>query len=129
LPRKSPAKSSAMPPPPAPASRRDFLRVLGAASALPLMVALPAAAEAPPQSTRTAAGAAPNDADAALAADARSLGDILQRRYGTRLTEAQWYAVRQDLEGVLDAGRALRAVPLQNAEGPVTHFSALPPEA
>jgi hypothetical protein len=129
MPRRSPAKSSANPPRPAPASRRDFLRVLGAASALPLLGALPAAAQAPPQSTRTAAGAVPDNADAALAADARSLGDILQRRYGTRLTEAQWYAVRQDLEGVLEAGRALRAVPLQNADGPVTLFAALPPEA
>lgn len=112
-----------------PASRRQFLQVLGVASAVPFLGALPAAGETPAQSTLAPPAAAPDSEDAAAAADAKSLGEIIQRRYGARLTEAQLYAIRQDIVGGVAAGRVLRAASLQNADAPVTIFRALAPEA
>ena len=123
--RKPPLPHSAAPP----ASRREFLAFLGAAGAVPLFGALPVHAQAPPQAAPAPPAAAPSDEDAANAADARSLTEIVQRRYGARLTEAQLYEIRKDIEGGVAAGRALRAVALQNAAEPVTIFRALPLEA
>jgi hypothetical protein len=113
---------------PHPPSRRDFLRALGAAGALPFVGALPVAAESPPPAAAPPA-ANPEAAEDIDVADARSLGEIVQRRYGARLSEAQMYDIRKDIEGSLEAGRTLRALPLQNHDEPVTRFRALPPEA
>ena len=133
MPRRCrPANDSPAPRPPA--SRRDFLRALGAASALPLVGALPVAevrpaAAAPPAPAAHAPAAAPADSTVNVAAaDARDLTEIVRRRFGARLTEAQLYEIRKDIEGGLDAGRLLRDVPLQNADEPATFFRALPPE-
>lgn len=120
------------PAPRPPATRREFLRALGAASALPLVGALPiaeAAAPAPPTPAAPVPTAAPADSTATVAAaDARDLTEIVRRRFGARLTEAQLYEIRKDIEGSLDAARLLRDVPLQNADEPATFFRALPPE-
>ena len=128
--RRPPVNDSPAPRPPA--SRREFLRALGAASALPLVGALPvakAAAAAPPAPAAPVPASAPADSTATVAAaDARDLTEIVRRRFGARLTEAQLYEIRKDIEGSLDAGRLLRDVPLQNADEPATSFRALPPE-
>ena len=111
------------------ASRREFLRALGAASALPLVGALPLAAQPPAPPAPLPAAATPEAVEAADAADARSLAEIVQRRFGARFDEAQLYEIRKDIEGSLAAGRVLRAAALQNGDEPAVVFRALDPEA
>ena len=125
--RSSHPTPSASPRPPA--SRREFLRALGAASALPLVGALPVAAEPPAPAAPAPAAAPAEPAETTDAADARSLTEIVRRRFGARLTEAQMYEIRKDIEGGLAAGRSLREVVLQNADEPATLFRVLPPES
>ncbi len=111
-----------------PATRRAFLRALGAAGALPLIGTLPAVAQPPRPEDPPPAAPPPETEDTEDAADARSLGEIIQRRFGSRLSEPQVYAIRKDIEGGLAAGRSLRAVPLQNGDEPATLFRVLPLE-
>lgn len=127
-------RSPAATPPRKPASRRDFLRTLGAASALPLVGAA-ALGSASPAGAQPPSGAAPQPAtipqataETGDAADARSLSEIVRRRFGSQLTEAQLYDIRKDIEGSLAAGRRLRSLSLQNADEPAIVFRALPLE-
>lgn len=129
MPRRRNVQHSSPAAPDRPASRREFLRALGAASALPLVGALPLAAQPPAPPAPLPAAATPEAVEAADAADARSLAEIVERRFGARLDEAQLYEIRKDIEGSLAAGRVLRAVALQNGDEPAVVFRALPPEA
>lgn len=123
-------------PRPAATSRRRFLQALGSASLMPFLShpatgALPPAGEAPsgaaaPPPAPTQAPAGPVELDQALAAEARGLADILQRRYGERFDDAALHALRADVEGGLRDARALCAVRLQNADEPAVVFRALP---
>ncbi len=51
-----------------------------------------------------------------------ALFEMLRGLYGGRLAQEELDQVRQDLEGVLDAAEALRAVRLDNAVGPYPDF-------
>src|SRR5262245_49495456 len=85
-----------------PTSRRHFLQVLGASTALPLGAPWSARAQTPPATTPApAAGTTPATTpavDPGVEADARRLLDIVQRRYGARLDGAQLDAIRDDLQ-------------------------------
>ncbi len=47
---------------------------------------------------------------------------LVEERYGERLTEEQLESVEKSLKSVMDAGKALREVPLENADEPYTVF-------
>src|SRR5262245_40295041 len=93
-------------------TRREFLGALGATTALPLVMALPAAAQSPPPAPATPPAAppaaTPNEVDPEVAADASSLLEMVQRRFGSRLEPAQLELIRQDLQDVVGSGRTLR---------------------
>lgn len=125
-------RSPAATPPSEARSRRQFLQVLGATTAIPLVAGLPAWAQAPaPLAVPTSPPAAPPaDPEAAAdRADAESLLEILQRRYGSRWTAAQEDAVRDDVQGTLGAGRTLRKLVLRNSDEPAIIFVARGPGA
>lgn len=113
-------------------SRRWFLRTVGAASAaLPFAPLMPAAAQTqPPTANPTAGPAAPPptppapDAKSEFAADARNLAELVERRFGTRLSAADKDAVRADLQDGLESGRVLRNLDLTNADEPDVVFQA-----
>ena len=116
-------------------SRRRFVQLLGATAAVaPLATALPAAAQTSPAPVPTApppaqpAPGAASEVDPQVAADARALTDMIQRRFGDRFDAAQVGSIREDLEGNLGAGRTLRAVALRNADEPDIVFRARPLE-
>jgi len=113
--------------PAASTSRRRFLGALGATAALPLVTALPAWTEpaAPPAPPKTEPEPQQDPERAGDAADANSLLEIIERRFGSRFDAAQLDAIRDDLEGSLRAGRALRAWPLRNSDEPDVVFRAL----
>jgi hypothetical protein len=115
-------------------SRRRFVQWLGAAAAIaPLGAALPGTAQppappAPPPSTPPPPPAA-NAVDPEVAHEARALTDLIARRFGDRLDEAQLQAIREDVESNLGAGRTLRKLDLGNADEPDVVFRARPREA
>lgn len=47
---------------------------------------------------------------------------LVRQRYGSRLTAVQLDGVRQGIEGIVAAARALRAVRLRNADEPWPPF-------
>jgi hypothetical protein len=120
-------------------SRRRFVQILGAAAAVtPFAGAMQVAAQtAAPTSTPTPtpaptptappAAAAPEDPD--LAADARSITEMIQRRYGARLDATQLKAVEADVQSTLGAGRTLRKLDVRNADEPDVAFRARPLES
>lgn len=114
-------------------SRRRFVQYLGAAAAAtPLAGLLPAAAQtaAPTTPPPAAPPAATSDSDdPAVAADAQSITDMIQRRFGARLDAAQLQSVRDDVESNLGAGRVLRGLELGNADEPDIVFRARSLEA
>jgi hypothetical protein len=55
-------------------------------------------------------------------AEVESLLSIVRERYGDRLTPEELEAVRQNIEGIVTAARALRAVRLGNADEPAQPF-------
>ena len=57
------------------------------------------------------------------ASEAAQLFALIRARYGTRLTPAQLEEVQKGVEGVADMARALRAVPLGNADEPMQPFA------
>jgi len=126
----------AVPVPAAPSrhtSRRWFLRTVGAASAaLPFATLVPPAAQAQPPATSpptTPAVPAPvpapaPDASSEFAADARTLAELVERRFGARLSATDKDAVRADLQDGLESGRTLRNLDLSNADEPDVIFQA-----
>lgn len=115
-------------------SRRRFVQILGASAAVaPLAGLLPAVAQpppaaTPPPATPPPAPAADAEVDPEIAAEAQNLTDIIQRRFGARLDAAQLQAIREDVQGNLQAGRVLRKLELGNADEPNVIFRAKPVE-
>ena len=114
-----------------PAGRRRFIQVLALSGAAFMVghAATPRAQTAPTTSTpATGAGAdsttATTTAEPPISDDARSLADIVRRRYGTHLDAAQLEAVTQELNQRLQSGTRLRAVKLANGDEPATTFHA-----
>lgn len=123
-----------------PTTRRRFLHTFGAAAAaLPFVPLLPGAAEGappvaggapaapavtPPIPTATPPVPAAAGVDPELADDARTLAELVERRFGARLTAAEKDAVRADLQDGLESGRVLRKLDLTNADEPDVVFRA-----
>lgn len=55
-------------------------------------------------------------------AEADVLFDLLRRRYGSRLRADELEGVRKGIQGVVEGGRALRAVRLDNGDEPFAPF-------
>jgi len=117
--------------PPA-ADRRRFLKTVGLAglsSALvPPIVALaqsasPPAGGAAAKPDSAAAPAAPAGASD-VSEDARSLAEIIRRRYGKHLSPDQLEAVARELDGRIRGGRTLREHKLTNGDEPDATFHA-----
>ncbi|MGH7729947.1 MAG: hypothetical protein ACRENJ_01705, partial [Candidatus Eiseniibacteriota bacterium] len=70
---------------------------------------------AKPDST---AAPAPPAAPAEISEDARSLADIVRRRYGKHLTSDQLEAITRELDGRLQGGKRLRDSKLLNGDEP-----------
>ena len=110
--------------------RRRFLKTLGLAglsSALvPSALALaqsatpPGAAPAKPDSAAAPAPAGPPE----IAEDARSLAEIVRRRYGKHLTPEQLEAVTREIDGRIQGGKRLRETKLANGDEPDVTFRA-----
>ncbi len=116
-------------------SRRRFVQWIGATAAVGPWAGVMtgrAVAQAPasPPATAPATPTPPpaDPADAGLLADAHSLGEIIERRFGSRLTPEQLAAVRDDIRGNLQAGRTLRSLCASNASEPAVTFRARPLE-
>ena len=116
------------PQPPFP-DRRRFLKTLGLAglssTLLPRALAFaqatpPPAAAAPAKPDSAAAPAAP----AEISEDARSLTEIVRRRYGKHLTPEQLEAVARELDGRVQGGKRLRETKLANGDEPDFTFHA-----
>jgi hypothetical protein len=81
----------------------------------------PAAAAAPADSTaRPAAPAGPPE----ISEDARSLAEIVRRRYGKHLTPDQLESVTRELDGRVQGGRRLKDAKLANGDEPDLTFRA-----
>ena len=119
--------------PPSPVTdRRRFLKTVGLAglssalvpSALALaQSATPPPGRAPARPDSTATPAAPA-APAEISEDARSLAEIVRRRYGKHLTPEQLEAVTRELDGRVQGGRRLRESALANGDEPDVTFHA-----
>ncbi len=130
------------PDPREPLGRRRFLQVLGfglsgviGAGGTALAQAAgkrPGRPGAPPAAAPTAAPPAPPAPPAApdgpppLSEDARSLAEIVRRRYGKHLTPDQLEAVTRELDQRVQAGRRLRDAKLANADEPDFTFRVEP---
>ncbi len=55
--------------------------------------------------------------------EATALFEIVRQRYGDRLTPEQLDGVRKIVQAQLEAGRALRAMRLTNADEPMQPFA------
>ena len=119
-------------PRPQPLHRRRFLQLAG----LGLSTALGGAAFAqtspkpptttPPATTPAAppaAGAAP-EGPPPISEDARSLAEIVRRRYGKHLTPEQLEGVTRELDGRIQSGRRLKDLKLANSDEPDFTFHA-----
>ena len=113
--------------PPVP-DRRRFLKAIGLAG---LSSALAPRALAFAQSV-TPADAKPAKPDSAAAPapppeiseDARSLIEIVRRRYGKHLTPEQLEAVAREMDGRLQGGKRMRETRLANSDEPDFTFHA-----
>ncbi|HKQ57398.1 MAG TPA: hypothetical protein VJY35_05985 [Candidatus Eisenbacteria bacterium] len=109
--------------------RRRFLKTLGLAG---LSSTLVPRALALAQSATPPAGATPAKPDsvaapappAEISEDARSLAEIVRRRYGKHLTPDQMEAITRELDGRVQAGKRLRESKLTNADEPDVTFHA-----
>ena len=116
-------------PQPTNSDRRRFLKTLGLAG---LSSALVPRALAFAQSTAPPAAATPAKPDSAAASaapaeiseDARSLTEIVRRRYGKHLTPEQLEAVARELDGRVQGGKRLRETKLANGDEPDFTFRA-----
>ena len=115
--------------PPAP-DRRRFLATIGIAG---LSTALAPPIQALAQATNPPAGsttpAKPDSAAAPtgppeISEDARSLSEIIRRRYGKHLTPDQLEAIARELNGRVQGGRTLKDSKLTNGDEPDVTFHA-----
>ena len=61
--------------------------------------------------------------------EAEILFSLVRDRYGDRLAPEELEAVRAGVVAMVEAARALRAVPLDNADGPLLPFPPAAPHA
>ena len=119
---------------PAP-GRRRFLKVVGMAglagtfvpSALALARGAAPGAKPPPRKPAVKprpASPPGGEGEPEISVDARSLAEIVKRRYGDHLTFEQLEAVTRELDGRIRSGQRLRAVHLANADEPDCTFEA-----
>ena len=117
--------------PPAP-DRRRFLATIGIAG---LSTALPPPARLFAQAVTPPSGATPAKPDSAAAPaapaapseiseDARSLAEIVRRRYGKHLTPDQMEAVTRELDNRIQGGKRMRETKLANGDEPDFTFHA-----
>lgn len=117
-------------------SRRRFLMLVGAAGLSTSFIApnvlahgRPRKVEKPPLKPEPAApaktdGPASPPPPSEFAEDARALALIIERRYGKHLDANQLEQIRKELDGRLQAGKALRSVKLANHDEPDFAFHA-----
>jgi hypothetical protein len=74
----------------------------------------PSSGATPARPDSAAAPAAPSE----ISADARSLAEIIRRRYGKHLDNDQLEAVTRELDSRLRGGKAMRDVKLANGDEP-----------
>jgi hypothetical protein len=117
--------------PPVP-DRRRFLKTVGLAGLSSALVpnalafaqsATPPGGSASAKPDSSAAAAAPAG-PTEIAEDARSLGEIVRRRYGKHLTPEQLEAVTRELDGRIQGGKRLRESKLANGDEPDFTFHA-----
>jgi hypothetical protein len=119
--------------PPAP-GRRRFIKTVGMAglsSALvPPIIALAQTGAPAAKPEAAAAPATPAKPDSAapgppeISEDARSLAEIVRRRYGKHLTPDQIEGIARELNGRIAAGKTLREAKLTNSDEPDITFRA-----
>lgn len=111
--------------------RREFLKMLGAAGVASTLGAPAVAlaqnakgdardAGAPKPETVTPAA----DEEPEISADARSMLEVVKRRYGRHLTDEQLQDILEELNWRVAAGEALRKVPFKNGDEPDFIFTA-----
>ena len=119
------------PQPPVP-DRRRFLKTLslaGLSSTLVPRALAFAQTPTPPPGTMAATPAKPDSAAAPtgppeISEDARSLTEIVRRRYGKHLTPEQLEAIARELDGRVSAGKRMRETKLANGDEPDFTFHA-----
>ena len=111
--------------------RRQFLKLAAIAGATSAIAGIPAAlaqtaarpdtTKAPPPAPATPATP---EVPPEVAADAKALLSIVERRYGKYLTHEQLQAVERDLQNRVRSGKTLREAKLKNSDEPDTVFRA-----
>jgi len=113
--------------------RRHVLRVLSLAGLTSLGAPALSMAQARPDTSRAGAkpGTPPAPAAGAtgekppeISEDAKTLAEIVKRRYGQHLTPEQLESVTKELDGRIQAGTALRKSKLANGDEPDFTFHA-----
>ena len=104
--------------------RREFLKILGIAG-VTATLGTPAVALAQTAKVDAKEGAKPKPEPASppaeepeISPDARSMLEIVKRRYGKHLSEEQLQEVLEELNWRVTAGAALRKVPFANGDEP-----------
>jgi hypothetical protein len=116
---------------PTPTDRREFLKLLGVAG-IGSTLATSAVALAQTSKTETKEDAKPKPQPVAPAQgeqpetspDARTLLEVVKRRYGSHLTDEQLAEILEELNGRMRSGEALRKLALTNGDEPDVIFSA-----
>ena len=113
--------------------RRHVLRVLSLAGLTSLGAPALSMAQARPDTSR-ATGAKPatppagapaaGDKPPEISEDAKTLAEIVKRRYGQHLTPDQLESVTKELDNRIQAGTALRKAKLENGDEPDFTFHA-----
>ena len=118
---------------PAAPDRRRFLRVIGLGLSTGLGAPALAFAQAsgtppakPAATPATPAAPPAPDGPPPLSEDARSLAEIVRRRYGKHLTPDQIEAVTRELDQRVQAGRRLKDAKLANGDEPDFTFRIEP---
>ncbi len=115
-----------------PLPRRRFLQLAGlglstAFGGSALAQTSPTTASTPPAAPpATPPVAAATEGPPPVSEDARSLAEIVRRRYGKHLTPDQLEAVTRELDGRVQAGRRLKDLKLVNSDEPDFTFHASP---
>lgn len=108
--------------------RRQFLKLLGAAGVAASLgtpaIALAQSAKSDVKKETAARTPAPAEEATEISADAKSLMEVVQRRYGRHLSKEQAQDVLEELNYRVRAGEALRKVPFANGDEPDFTFSA-----
>ncbi len=118
-------------------SRRRFLMLVGAAGLSTSLLAPSAAlahsagrkVQKPPLKPEPATpaksdGPAPPAPPSEFAEDARAMAAVIARRYGAHLDPGQIEQITKELDGRMQAGKALRAAKLANHDEPDFAFHA-----